>query len=475
MSLEQQVVRLAIFFGLLTVSAHLVKLVKQSPFIVYIVLGALLGPALADFVPEPHGLDLIGFLGVTLSIANAGLCTRLPQIRTAAPRASVVATLGVVFPIAGACLVMVLYDGASLKSAFAVGAAIAPTSLGVTAAMLSDVGELKSDLGVMISVAAIFDDVMSLILLSELEALNHASTWLIIQPILFSAVFILMSLLVTALFFPFLLRRCNAFFTNERYYLFSFYFFVCFSIGLMAVAVRAKTSTLLAAYVAGVAFSDFNHVQTAWAELVKSYIPGLDALFFACTIGFVIPPLKDLFDKSSLILGALLTVVSILGKFSCALGMWPNWWTNGVPVAIAMLARGEFGFLIAKEAREQDLIDQKVYAAVIWAVIVPTLLGPILFRPAFNMRARRLDQMKLDGSVDGSDDDGALHEWNLSDDDNDDELQKQTFPDIESPPSRVSRSARRNSLVLMAVTRNSISPEHRISLPTPDSVDPTKL
>lgn len=389
--MEDKLISLSVFLGLLCLSTHATRALKQSPFIPWIVLGALLGPPLANFAPGVEGLKLAGFLGVTLSIAQAGLSTRLSQIRSCAPRAAVVALLGVIFPIGGACLVMLLFEHSSVKTAFAAGAAIAPTSLGVTAALLADVGELRTDIGVLISVAAIFDDVISLILLAELEQLAHITAWTMIQPILFSVLFITVSVLVTAFLFPWLFARFSAFFTQARYTRPAFYAFLIASISMMYAASRAHTSTLLAAYVAGVAFADCTHVQAAWTAIVQPSIAGLDALFFAATIGFEIPPLRELFDREAVTLGALLTIVSIAGKGACAAGMWPSWWRDGLPVAVAMLGRGEFGFLIAAQAKAEGFLNKTEYAAVTWAVMVPTLLGPILFRPAFNMRQKKID------------------------------------------------------------------------------------
>lgn len=59
----------------------------------------------------------------------------------------------------------------SLKTAFAAGSSIAPTSLGVTGRLLAEVGELETPGGQLVSIAAVFDDVISLVLLSQVIAL----------------------------------------------------------------------------------------------------------------------------------------------------------------------------------------------------------------------------------------------------------------------------------------------------------------
>ena len=60
----------------------------------------------------------------------------------------------------------------SAKSALAVGASLAPTSMGISLKVLQDGGVLGTPTGQLIIAAAVTDDVIALVLLSELEALR---------------------------------------------------------------------------------------------------------------------------------------------------------------------------------------------------------------------------------------------------------------------------------------------------------------
>lgn len=88
---------------------------------------------------------------------------------------------------------------------------------------------------------------------------------------------------------------------------------------------------------------------------MKVHIEWLSMLFFAATIGFVIP-LKDLFAASFLGIGALLATAAFLGTY-----VW--YWllphvVDGLAVGVAMLGRGEFGFLVASQARASGLLSE---------------------------------------------------------------------------------------------------------------------
>lgn len=402
MGSEELLICLVLYLMACAGAAQLFSIAKLSPVLAYITVGALLGPPLAKFVPAENGLVLAGLLGVSLSVTDTGLSTRLSQIRACLVRAVLVAVLGVAFPIFGACIIIVGRDlirneflaSQSWKTSFAVGAAIAPTSLGVTAALLANVGELESKLGTLISVAAVFDDVISLVLLSEITVIagNNASTWSILQPVVFATVFIFGAVLVAVVLPPLFDAVFHILRLPERTCgKIGLWALSIIAIGMMCAAIKARTSFLLAAYLTGVTFASVRNdmARDPWRAYVGPYIEWLFILFFAATIGFVIP-LDALFTPDALGLGALLAVVSVIGKLLCGLGMLP-YGIDGLAVAVAMLGRGEFGFLIATQAREVGLLSERVYAATTWGVIVPTLIAPIIFGPMFRFRKRRLE------------------------------------------------------------------------------------
>lgn len=58
------------------------------------------------------------------------------------------------------------------QTALAAGAALSPTSLGFSAQLLGEVGQLATPIGQLICTAAVIDDVLSLLLLAEVQALG---------------------------------------------------------------------------------------------------------------------------------------------------------------------------------------------------------------------------------------------------------------------------------------------------------------
>ena len=67
---------------------------------------------------------------------------------------------------------IILVSAELRKAALAVGAALSPTSLGFSAQLLGEVGQLATPIGQLICTAAVVDDVLSLLLLAEVQALG---------------------------------------------------------------------------------------------------------------------------------------------------------------------------------------------------------------------------------------------------------------------------------------------------------------
>lgn len=372
---------------------------KTSAILGHMLVGALLGPGFANFAPHPHGLEMAGLLGIQLEVVETGLATNLGTLKRLAPRALLIGVLGIILPLVGAVGVVVVLDvieknfnaSESVKVAFAVGAALAPTSLGVTATLLDEQGELDTELGQLISLSALFDDVLSLILLALVQAAaKDITAWSMLRPIVFSSLFIIGSG-IGAYFLPsglnWLMPRAPLKENNKwRLGL----FLICGTTILASyVAYIAGTSFLLAAYLTGVAFADADETNfiMPWRTHVRQHIKWLVLLFFAASIGFVIP-LKDLFSPAALGPGAVLSIIAVLGKLVSGFGAKTK--ADAVAVGFGMLARGEFGFLIASQGFNGGILNNRMYAATIWGVLIPTVVTPIFFGPVFRWRARQL-------------------------------------------------------------------------------------
>lgn len=168
------------------------------------------------------------------------------------------------------------------------------------------------------------------------------------------------------------------------------------AVGLLSVwcAEVTGTSFLFAAYLSGIAFAGVSGVREEWEAVVGPVVPPLLGLFFAATTGFEIP-FGALFKRGALALGAVLGCCAVAGKMLAVLAV-EDVSRDGLAVAVAMLGRGEFGFLIAIESLRTGLLDEDTYATVVWGVLIPTVLTPIIFVPTFRYRKRKMEMQEVD-------------------------------------------------------------------------------
>lgn len=135
-----------------------------------ITAGIVLGPQLANIVPFAEAFVLLGEIGLVLLVIEAGVDIDVTTLKLIGKRGVIIATIGSVLPIAiGLGIAFAL--GADVKAAIAAGASFGPTSLGIAMAILRNGKIINTPTGQLIVAAAIIDDMIALIILSQLGGL----------------------------------------------------------------------------------------------------------------------------------------------------------------------------------------------------------------------------------------------------------------------------------------------------------------
>eukprot|EP00984_Skeletonema_dohrnii_P031300 scaffold23608_cov72-Skeletonema_dohrnii-CCMP3373.AAC.2 len=132
-------------FGIVTSKLGMPALVGE------IITGFLLGPPLADFVPYPKALVLVGEIGLILLLLEAGVELDVAQLRETGTKALGIGVTGTILPlVVGMGLAIASDANIGIKSALAVGASFSPTSLGVAASALKQGKMLDTPVGQLI-------------------------------------------------------------------------------------------------------------------------------------------------------------------------------------------------------------------------------------------------------------------------------------------------------------------------------------
>lgn len=136
-----------------------------------IIAGKLLGPELLNnFVPYPAAFVLLGQIGLILLVLEAGIDMDLATLKIIGPPGFLIGIIGSMVPI-GIGISLALTMGSSTTEAIAAGASFGATSVGITMNILRGGGIINTPVGQLVIAAAVIDDMIALIVLSELQAL----------------------------------------------------------------------------------------------------------------------------------------------------------------------------------------------------------------------------------------------------------------------------------------------------------------
>ncbi|OGM40408.1 putative Na+/H+ antiporter [Aspergillus bombycis] len=210
-------------------------------------------------------IQQLGYLGLIMLVYEGGLSTSLPSLKANLLLSLVVAITGICAPM-GLSFILTELVAATPLQAFSAGAALSATSLGTTFTILSTTDLIKTRLGTVTTGAAMLDDVVGLVLVQIITNLGGSSESFravtVVRPVFVSIGFGVGVVLLCRLGIRPALRVLLA--HKHRFPAFTgsiqFYFLVCtcLLVGMVAGATYAGTSSLFAAYLAG--------VMTSWMD-----------------------------------------------------------------------------------------------------------------------------------------------------------------------------------------------------------------
>lgn len=166
---------------------------------------------------------------------------------------------------------------------------------------------------------------------------------------------------------------------------------------MSGVADRIESSYLLGAFMAGMLATTWPHFLDTWDELCEPVLPWLCRCFFACTVGFAVPAQALADGGAGLIIATI--VIAIISKFITgflATGCRdPKFMAYTCQVGTAMVGRGELGFVQIQMCLSKGILGPKgatatnaAFGAIVWALLVASLVGPVLFRLTLKMKPK---------------------------------------------------------------------------------------
>ena len=363
------------------IAGELCLRIRQPAVVGEIIVGMGLGFYLRGHGAEWPFLETFAELCVVFLLFIVGLEIDPAGLLRVGVLAGSVAAAGMVLPFAfGFGLYYLLgLPNPDLAECLFVGAALTATSVGITARVMSDLGQLGTRVARVILGAAVGDDIGGMLVLAVVVAITAGA-------VSSSQLILLLGQAVGVLAAAYLVGRWVVKRARPRLYSFTIAsnarvafgmaIAVCFAFG--ALAERVELAAIIGAFFAGIIFAELPEAP----ELRRSMEPIYELLIpiFFVTMGAKVDvPL--LLGWGVLKVGLILTVLAIIGKIvGCSLAAYRMGWREAFTVGVGMAPRGEIGIVVALIGLKASAIGNEVYSQVLLMSVITSLFAPSLLR-----------------------------------------------------------------------------------------------
>ncbi len=366
-----------------------------------LVAGVVLGGSvLGLFDPHDRVLHALAELGVLILLFQIGLHTDLRSLAKVGPTALVTGLVGVVLPFGGGTLAA-LALGVPTMPSVVIGAALTATSIGISARVLSDLGQLNTPEGQVVLGAAVLDDVVGLIILSIVASMVSGAELTvggITQTAGIAVGFVVVAIALGSVAIPPLFRVLEHLRISGALGILA----LGFALFLAWLATKGGSAMIIGAFAAGLILHPTpqrREIERSATQLGYFFVP----IFFA-SVGASVD-VGALATRGALVVGGALVLVGVLGKL--AAGFAP-WWFKGekLLVGVAMIPRGEVGLIFAQLGLTAGVLTGETFGALMLMVVVttfmtPPLLGVLAARRTANTESAP-DERGIDDLVMGS-------------------------------------------------------------------------
>jgi len=359
------------------------KRVRMPQVVGALVAGVIMGPAVLGIVSESELIKKLAELGVIVLMFSAGMEIDLKELKRSGKSGILVASLGVIIPLAGGFALAALFNGgfsnmdqkAFLQNVF-MGTVLTATSVSITVETLKELGHLNSKSGTIIVSAALIDDVLGIILLTIVSGTADTSVnvWVILGKIV---AFFVLAVAVGFVFYVIFERLTGGQKERRRYVLITFSF--CLILAYVAEHYFG-VADITGAFIAGVVLSNTRQVHFINRRFdILSYML-LAPVFFA-SVGISISKVN--LNGTMLLMTLLLIVVAVISKIvGCGVGARLSGCDgrDSLRVGIGMVSRGEVALIVANKGLALGLMPEVFVAPLVVTVVVTTIITPILLK-----------------------------------------------------------------------------------------------
>lgn len=361
-----------IVFAAAQAGGWLAHRVRLPEVVGQIVAGCIVGPSLLGWITPSEPLEVLSEIGVVLLLFAVGLETRLEDVKRVGGSAFAVGVIGVAIPfVAGAIWAHSL--GPNWPRSLFVAAAFVATSAGITAAILKEMGVLRATESRVILGAAVIDDILAMLLLGVVVAIQAGGA-LRIGSLAAVAAEAVGFVVVVGWLGTWMMRRSSRWLDRARNPLAPLLLVLALCLGLAWVSTRFGLAAIIGAFLAGMIASE-THQRVQLEEQMQPLLALLTPFFFVLTGAKV--ELATLANGTALGMLVAATVLALVTKLAGgwlgAIRLGPH---SALIVGIGMIPRGEVGIVVAALGLAAGVFGNTLYAVIIAMSLLTSVIAP---------------------------------------------------------------------------------------------------
>jgi len=354
-----------------------------------LLVGILLGPSLLDLLHLPflggehlgETIKELGELGVLLLMFIAGLELHLDELTRNTRVSALAGIMGVLTPVALGAGTGLLF-GFETEAALFLGLTLGATSVSISAQTLMELKVLRTRVGLGLLGAAVFDDVLIILILSIFLAVVSGGTSVvgILLILLRMIVFLAASVAFGLYVLPKLVRVTSRLPISQGVLSLAVVILLFYGV---AAEVVGGMAAITGSFLAGLMFARCDEKERL-ERGVSALAYGLFVPIFFVSIGLEVN-IRDL-EANVLLLTGVIILVAILSKLVGS-GLGARWagfsWRESWQLGAGMVSRGEVGLIVANVGIGAGLVTGEEFSAIVGMVLASTIVTPPMLRALF--------------------------------------------------------------------------------------------
>ena len=351
-----------------------------------ILAGVVLGPFLTGVVVPTNTVTAISEIGAIFLLFTVGLETSPGDLIRVGTTSLGVAAAGVILPFVLGFGYLMLRGEAAHEAAF-VGAAMVATSVGITARILRDLHVLKSKAAQVILGAAVFDDILGMILLAVVASMasGNGIQWMHLSIVTIEAIAFALFMIFIG---PRVIRRVRPGLQKLSTHDAPLVLSLALCLGLSVASTTIGMAAIIGAFFAGLIFADYSpewNLQPRIHAINEFLSP-----FFFFTMGARLD--LKVFNREVLITAAVITVLAFVSKIvGCGLPLLKQGREMALKVGLGMSPRGEVALIVALIGLQINAISERAYGIVVFMTAITTVVPPFFIKRMFAAESREAE------------------------------------------------------------------------------------